>query len=300
MKEDNIRTNSLRAWFLAARPKTLAGAAVPVMIAVAAAFRALSAHGAAFWLPAVLCFLFAFCMQVDANFINDYYDFLKGGDGDDRLGPRRACAQGWITLPAMKRGIFLATALSGLVGLPLVIYGGLDMILIGLACILFCFLYTVSFSRRGLGDVLVLVFFGLVPVCATYYILCKQCPAEVVLLSLACGIVIDTLLVLNNYRDREQDKRHGKITLLVRLSVKGGQLLYLYLGAGGALLAMATLLYMQLYSSLLLVLYVALHFQTWRNMKKIASGSALNIILGQTARNIFVFGLLIAVPLFFC
>lgn len=299
MKEDNIRTNSLRAWFLAARPKTLAGAAVPVMIAVAAAFHALSAHGAAFWLPAVLCFLFAFCMQVDANFINDYYDFLKGGDGDDRLGPRRACAQGWITLPAMKRGIFLATAFSGLVGLPLVIYGGLDMILIGLACILFCFLYTVSFSRRGLGDVLVLVFFGLVPVCATYYILCKQCPAEVVLLSLACGIVIDTLLILNNYRDRDQDRRHGKITLLVRLSVRGGQLFYLSAGLAGALLAAGTMAFHGRYACLLLIIYVALHLATWRRMKKIAAGRALNRILGETARNIFLFGVLTALSLIF-
>lgn len=299
MNEINVKTNSLRAWFLAARPKTLTGAAVPVMIAVGLAYNK-GCGGVDFWLPAVLCFLFAFCMQIDANFINDYFDFLKGGDGEDRLGPKRACAQGWITLPAMKRGILVTTILSGLIGLPLIIYGGLNMILIGLACIVFCFLYTISFSRRGLGDILVLVFFGIVPVCATYYIVCKQCPWDVVLQSIACGIVIDTLLVLNNYRDREQDRRHGKITLLVRLSVRGGQLLYLYLGLVGALLAMATLLNMQIYSGLLLFLYMALHVGTWKHMKKIGSGRELNLILGETARNIFIFGLLIAIPLFFC
>lgn len=299
MKEENIRVNSGRAWLLAARPKTLTGAAVPVIIATGMAFQDTCMHGLSFWLPAILCFLFAFCMQIDANFINDYYDFLKGGDGEDRLGPKRACAQGWITLPAMKRGIVVTTILSGLAGLPLIIYGGIDMIFIGLSCIVFCFLYTISFSRRGLGDILVLVFFGIVPVCTTYYILSKQCTIYVVLLAAACGIVIDTLLVLNNYRDREQDRRHGKITLLVRLSVKGGQLLYLYLGLAGALMALLTLLFLQFYSGLLLIIYMGVHIKTWLHMKKIGYGHQLNTILGETARNIFVFGLLTALPLFF-
>lgn len=299
MLEDNVRTNSARAWLLAARPKTLTGAAVPVMIAVGMAYKAAPFTTFDFWWPAILCFLFAFCMQIDANFINDYYDFLKGGDGEDRLGPKRACAQGWITLPAMKRGIILTTILSGLTGLPLILYGGWDMIFIGLACILFCFLYTISFSRRGLGDLLVLVFFGLVPVCATYYILCGTCPLEIVLLSLACGIVIDTLLVLNNYRDREQDKRHGKITLLVRLSPEAGQRLYLWLGWAGALLACLTLLYKEEYGAFLLAGYCFVHFKTWQHLKRIGSGRELNVILGETARNIFIFGLLIALPLFF-
>lgn len=300
MTEDDVRVNSVKAWLLAARPKTLTGAAVPVMMAVGLAFHATAFPvEAGFWIPAVLCFLFAFCMQVDANFINDYYDFMKGGDGEDRLGPKRACAQGWITLTAMKKGIIFTTAFAGLVGLPLIIYGGWDMVLIGLACILFCFLYTISFSRKGLGDVLVLFFFGIVPVCATYYILCKQCPLEVWLLSLSCGIVIDTLLILNNYRDRDQDKRHGKITLLVRLSRRNGQRLYFISGLLGAVMAGCTLLYMQLYSGWLLIVYVVMHARTYSYMKQIGSGRGLNRILGETARNILVFGIMISLPLFF-
>ena len=86
---------------LAARPKTLTGAAVPVMIGVSAAWN----DGFFRPVPALLCFLFAFLMQIDANFINDYYDFQKGLDDEKRLGPKRACAEGWITLPAMRRGI---------------------------------------------------------------------------------------------------------------------------------------------------------------------------------------------------
>ena len=107
--DENIKPNSLQAWVLAARPKTLTAASIPVMIGCALA----EAHGHFQLVPAILCFLFAFLMQIDANFINDLYDFLKGSDREDRLGPERACAQGWITPKEMKRGILLTTLLVG-------------------------------------------------------------------------------------------------------------------------------------------------------------------------------------------
>ena len=104
--DENIKPNSLQAWILAARPKTLTAASIPVMIGCALA----EAHGYFQIVPAILCFLFAFLMQIDANFINDLYDFLKGSDREDRLGPERACAQGWITPKEMKRGILFTTS----------------------------------------------------------------------------------------------------------------------------------------------------------------------------------------------
>lgn len=118
-----MKVNSFKAWVLASRPKTLSGAAVPVMIGTAMAI-----HDTLYDIrivPAILCFLFAFLMQIDANFINDYFDFVKGTDDETRLGPKRACAQGWITKPAMRRGIALTTILSCIVGLPLIFYGGM-------------------------------------------------------------------------------------------------------------------------------------------------------------------------------
>ena len=166
----NIKTDSLKAWLLAARPKTLSGAAVPVMIGLALAWvDAQEYMSEAFsWTAAVLCLLFSFLMQIDANFINDFFDFANGtDDAETRLGPRRACAQGWVKLDSMKRAIALTTCMACLVGLPLVWYGGLEMVLIGVVCVIFCFLYTTHLSYMGLGDVLVLVFFGLIPVCIT-------------------------------------------------------------------------------------------------------------------------------------
>ena len=177
--------------------------------------------------PALLCFLFAMVMQVDANFVNDYFDFMKGTDDEQRLGPKRACAQGWITASAMRSGLFVTTLLACIVGLPLVYYGGWEMIMVGLACVVFCFLYTISFSYIGLGDLLVLVFFGIVPVCMTYWLTAPptaltSIPFAVVLMSIACGLIIDTLLVVNNYRDIDNDRRAGKLTLIVRIGERGG------------------------------------------------------------------------------
>lgn len=135
---EEVKRNSLQAWILAARPKTLAGAITPVMIGCALAF----ADGKFNWIPALICCLFAGLMQVAANFINDLFDFLKGTDREDRLGPERACAQGWISAAAMKQGIFITVGLACLIGCTLLFYAGWELILIGALCVLFAFLYT--------------------------------------------------------------------------------------------------------------------------------------------------------------
>ena len=226
---ETIQTNSIKAWILAARPKTLAAAATPVLLGCALAYT----DGAFQWIPAILCFLFAFSMQIDANFINDYYDYLKGSDREDRLGPERACAQGWITLSAMKKGMLFTTLLSCLWGLLLLKYCGIEMIPVGLLCVLFAFLYTAGpypLAYHGWGDVLVIVFFGFVPVGCTYYTMAHGWTWNVTIACAACGLVSDLLLMLNNYRDREQDKISGKRTLIVRFGEPAGRWAYLLLG----------------------------------------------------------------------
>jgi len=296
MKEEDVKTNSMRAWVLAARPKTLTGAAVPVLIALALAWTDIG--GEQFlWPPALLCLLFAFIMQIDANLVNDYFDFKKGTDDEQRLGPKRACAQGWVTLKAMRTAIALTTVAACLVGLPLVYYGGYDMVAVGVLCVLFCFLYTTSLSYLGLGDVLVLVFFGIVPVCATYYIQTHTATLEVLTASIACGLVIDTLLVVNNYRDRDNDRRTGKMTLVVRIGSKASEWLFLALGIAACTLGLVFAAYGHLWAFVLPLAYLALHVATWRRMVAIHSGQRLNGILGTNARNMFVYGILVAIGL---
>ena len=123
--------NSLKYWILAARPKTLTAALIPVLTATALAY----SEGQGKWLPALLCCLFAALMQVVANFINDLFDFKKGTDREDRLGPERACAQGWISPRAMQWGIAIMLLLACVVGCCLLPYGGCVLIGIGVACV---------------------------------------------------------------------------------------------------------------------------------------------------------------------
>lgn len=291
-----VQLNSLRAWRLAARPKTLAGAATPVIIGCALA----AADGHFQALPAAACLLFAFLMQIAANFINDLFDFLKGTDREDRLGPERACAQGWITPGAMKKGIALTTLAACAAGSLLLFYGGWELIPVGLLCVLFAFLYTAGpypLSYRGWGDLLVVVFFGFVPVGFTYYVQAHGWTAGVTIASLACGLAVDTLLVVNNYRDRDADRKSGKRTLVVRFGEKSGSRLYLLLGLAAALLCLCFAFEGRYWAALLPQLYLIPHVRTWKKMVRIHHGRPLNAILGETSRNMLWLGILLSAGL---
>lgn len=295
-----VKTNSVKAWLLATRPKTLSAAAVPVMIGTAFAWRNTSEQFN--WIPAILCLLFAWIMQIDSNLVNDYFDFKKGNDDETRLGPKRACSEGWITSDAMVWGILITTLLGCMTGIPLILYGGLEMVMVGIACVVFCFLYTTLFSYHGLGDILVLLFFGIIPVCCTYYVcmpLHQQIPTgEVIASSIACGLAIDALLIVNNYRDIDNDRNNGKITLAVRLGESKTRRLYEsigYIAAG----IMIILVFFDLYQTdkfiptyAIYLIYIILHRQSHQEMKRINKGAKLNQVLGLTARNILVFGIL--------
>ncbi|MBD8970509.1 MAG: 1,4-dihydroxy-2-naphthoate octaprenyltransferase [Prevotella sp.] len=295
-----VKTNSVKAWLLATRPKTLSAAAVPVMIGTAFAWRNTSEQFN--WIPAILCLLFAWIMQIDSNLVNDYFDFKKGNDDETRLGPKRACSEGWITSEAMVWGILITTLLGCMTGIPLILYGGLEMVMVGIACVVFCFLYTTLFSYHGLGDILVLLFFGIIPVCCTYYVcmpLHQQIPTgEVIASSIACGLAIDALLIVNNYRDIDNDRSNGKITLAVRLGESKTRRLYESIGYTAAGI-MIILVFFDLYQTDKLIptyaiylIYIILHRQSYQEMKRINKGAKLNQVLGLTARNILVFGIL--------
>ena len=298
--EKRVETNSVKAWLLAARPKTLSGAAVPVMIGVSLAYIDAQVYeeGVFSWFAAVLCFLFAFVMQIDANFINDFFDFANGTDDvETRLGPRRACAQGWVKLDSMKKAIAFTTCLACVIGLPLVWYGGLEMILIGALCVVFCFLYTTHLSYMGLGDLLVLIFFGVVPVCISYYVQLHTVTWQVLLASLACGLVIDALLIINNFRDRDTDREAGKKTIIVRMGAEAGLQLYLGVGIGALIFGGTFWMNGHPLAFFLPFIYFILHVFTYLKIKRIDKGKALNLCLGETARNIFIYGLSVSIGL---
>lgn len=293
---EDIKRNSFKAWVLAARPKTLTGAIIPVMIGSALAYM----DHRFMWLPALICAIFAGLMQIAANFINDLFDYLKGTDREDRLGPERACAQGWISPDAMKRGVLCTIVLACLAGSTLLFYAGWELIIVGAVCVLFAFLYTTGpypLSYNGWGDLLVILFFGFVPVGGTYYVQALTLTPDVIIVSLVCGLVVDTLLVVNNYRDREADRESGKRTVIVRFGEPFGRYLYLVLGVLAALLCLWFIKEGRWCAALLPQLYLIPHVITWHRMVKIHSGKKLNSILSETSRNMLLMGILLAAGL---
>lgn len=281
----------LKAWFLAARPKTLSAALIPVAVATALAY----ANDAAQWEPALLCALFAMLMQVASNFINDLYDYKKGTDSAERLGPKRACAQGWISPTAMRNGIMITLILACSVGACLLFYGGWWLIGLGASCVIFAFLYTTLMSYHGLGDLLVWVFFGFVPVIGTYYVQAGELHPDVWLLSAACGLCVDTLLVLNNYRDRETDRKTGKRTIVVLFGERFGSLAYLLQGIAAYICVAILSTHDNLWLAILPAFYLLPHYLTWCKMVQINKGPELNRILGFTSRNMLTFAILVVV-----
>lgn len=296
--EEKVKQNSVKAWVLAARPKTLAGALIPVLIGLSLAWTDAREYGdwAFSWSAAILCVVFAIIMQIDANFINDFFDYARGNDdAETRLGPLRACTQGWVKIDSMKRAIALTTCAACIVGLPLVWFGGLEMIAVGIACVLFCFLYTTHLSYIGMGDLLVFVFFGIIPVCITYYIQLHTCTWQVLVASVACGAVVDCLLIVNNYRDRDNDKRDGKMTLVVKLGEKASEWIYLSMGVFAVLAGIIFWANGHILGFLLPFIYLAIHILTWQKMCRIHEGRELNICLAETARNMLIYGILVSI-----
>ena len=296
-----MRTNSFSAWILAVRPYSLGNSVILVCVASALAF----ADGGFHALPAFLSLLFAVTMQCTANLVNDLCDFRKGADQPDRLGPDRAFAKGFITERAMKRGIAAFTLAACLIGCGLLAwafhagilyYGGWELVAVGAACILFAYLYTAGpwpLAYHGLGDVAVVLFFGVVPVTLTYYLQTGAWSVESFIASLACGLVIDTMLMINNFRDREEDVRCNKRTVVVCFGARFGSWSYLGLGLGAVALNLSLLFCGRPFAALLPFLYLGAHIATWRKMVRIDRGEALNVCLGETARNILLFGFLL-------
>lgn len=318
--EEEIKQNSLKAWILAARPKTWAAAIAPVIVGCAIAFNHFSFKPVA----AICCLLFAVTMQIAANLINDLYDFKKGSDGDDRLGPPRATAQGWITPKCMKKGIIIDIIFGCLCGSVLILFGGWQMILVGIFCVIFAYLYTSGpfpLAYNGLGDLAVILFFGVIAVGFTAYVQILNWDNTITFCGIATGLVVNALLVLNNYRDREQDEKSGKRTSIVLHGERFGRYLYLFMG----ILAIAFVIkYIFVFSYVtiphiltplvgkgnalinitkiiafpaLVCAYLIPHYMTWKKICEIKAGKKLNALIGETSRNMLIFATLLTIVL---
>lgn len=290
-----MKKNLSAAWLEAARPKTLPASLSPVLLGCALAYR----DGAFKLVPAILCFLVALLAQIASNFANDYFDFKKGADKEDRLGPERAVAQGWITPKAMLTGTFVALVLSCLAGCMLLFYAGWELILVGIAIALCVLAYSAGpypLAYNGLGDVCVLLFYGIIPVCFTYYVQVLSFSVLSLLLSIALGLLSVNILIVNNYRDYEQDKMAHKRTTIVLFGRAFGRVLYFINGLIAILISKFLLLSSVWWIELLFGAFSILFVATWMELKRF-EGRELNKTLAHTARNVLIFALLLTMVL---
>lgn len=286
------KKSTLRIWLRAARPQTLAAAFVPVCVGASLAY-----HDHTFeLLPSLVALLCAFLIQIGTNFANDYFDFIKGADTDDRLGFERATAMGYISAESMRNATLVTMGLAFLLGLYLVWHAGWVIFWIGIASLICGVLYTggpFPLGYNGLGDLFVFIFFGIIAVMGTYYVNALEWSNASFWASLPVGALATNILVVNNLRDIEQDSKAGKNTLGVLFGeeiLRWEYLLMLLLA-----LAIPPHFYFQLDYSLVIFLPFftipfagTLLYKIWVDKDK----RKLNKRLEQTAQFMTLFGIL--------
>lgn len=283
--------NRTSPWIEAMRLRTL-----PVSVAGVITGTAYAVHAGDFaWIPFTLCLLFALLAQIASNFANEYFDFTAGLDCPGREGPRRGVTEGDITPHAMLGATIGTLALACLVGLALVPIGGLWLIPLGIAIAVAAIAYSAGpwpLSRHGLGEVAVIIFFGVIPVWLTAWLQMRQCPAQVMLGGVAVGLLAANVLIVNNYRDADDDRAVGKHTLAVILGPKAMPWLYLINGivALGLVYPQWAEVGMPIVPPLLAVAAGAIALMMTRR-----KGSRLTPLLGMTAMLLLLYSLLFLV-----
>jgi 1,4-dihydroxy-2-naphthoate octaprenyltransferase len=291
------RPSALRVWWLAIRPKTLPAATSGVVVGLGAA----AAVGAPFRADTALgCLAVALLLQILANLANDLSDFRKGADTPDRAGPTRVAAAGFVTERQLEAAIVLAIVGAGLAGLWLVSIGGPVLLALGLLAIVAAVAYTGGpwpYGYRGLGELFVFVFFGLVAVVGTAYLQALRMEPLFVAAAVPVGTLTTAVLVVNNLRDQPTDAAAGKRTLAVIFGrrwaerefaglVVAAYLVTVGLALGGAGLAV-----------LLPLLSLPLVLPLWRTVRGFGAPGELNPVLAGTARLALAFGVLFAIGL---
>ena len=280
-------------WILAARPRTLPAAMAPVLVATALAHRVGGFDGGS----AAICLVFALLLQIATNYANDYFDFKKGADTEARLGPTRAVAAGLIQPEAMKKatGVTFVAALAA--GCMLIPYGGWWLLPVGICCLACGYAYTAGpfpLAYIGLGEVFVMLFFGGVAVCFTFFVQTGYFSREALLLATGIGSLSAGLLAINNHRDIETDRLAHKRTLAVRFGPGFSlwEFRILLLWAFAVCLALAHLL--KAGWMLLPLLTLPLGYRLWTGLDKASSGREFNKLLANTAALLTLYSVLLA------
>ena len=216
------------AWWLAMRPKTLSVSVVPVLVGTALAY---FERGTFVWWPALAALLAAMLIQIGTNLYNDVGDFERGADTAERLGPPRATAQGWLSARAVRRGAQVVFVLALLIGLALAAWGGWPIVLIGILSLISGWAYTGGrwpIAYSPLGELFVMVFFGVVAVSGTYYLQTFSVSKAALIAGVMLGSFAAAVITVNNTRDIHADAKAHKRTLAVRLGRRAMNAVYAF------------------------------------------------------------------------
>lgn len=282
---------SFKYWIKAARPKTLLVSLAPVIISVAFASIFVKIN----WLPATICLVFAVMAQILSNFVNDYADGIKGAD-NERLGPQRMVASGLISPSQMRYGIIVWGILTFLLGCTLLYWGGWILLPFGVAILLCALAYSAGpfpLSRHALGDVAVVLFYGIAPVVLTFFIQTGFVNNQIIIAGTAIGIVANNLLIVNNYRDAEQDTENGKkttVTIFGKRFMQGVYFMNPIIAVILMCLIFNTTILLYLIPFLIYSIFVDIKFSK-------SKGMALNKLIGMSSLEAIIFALSITLYL---
>lgn len=276
----------IKIWFNVLRPKTLFASSVPVVVGMCYALLTNSIN----CFVAIITLLCGVSLQTLSNLINDYYDYKKGTDQKDRIGFKRALAQGKVSIKQMKKAIYLNLSFSLFCGIYLVYCGGVPIVVIGLLSIFFAWLYTAtpySLSYLGIADIFAFLFYGPIATCGTYYLLCNDMILikRVFAAGCVCGCVSTMILTVNNLRDMDTDKLHGKKTFEVRFGKTTGEIKYLFLSLFIGLSAFFSLFRLNCNKLLIVLLPAIMLFASISLFLKLrkAEGQTYNKLLFHTS-----------------
>ncbi len=289
----------MRIWLMAARPRTLPAAIAPVLVGTAAAVQWVGHLPR--WGAFIAALVGSIFIQIGTNLSNDYSDARRGADTADRLGPVRVTSAGLVTPQRVLRATWIAFAIAVACGIYLATVAGVVILLIGVISIAAGVLYTGGprpYGYAGLGEVFVFLFFGLVAVNGSYYVQVEQLDALPLGLSIAVGFLATAILVVNNVRDLETDRRAGKMTLAVRMGRANAVNLYRLLVLGAFVLLPISLVGGEA-SALPLIglLALPLAIRPMRVMSSRTDGPALNATLAATGAVLAVYSVLVSIGL---
>ena len=280
----------MKKWIEAMRLRTLPVSLAGVICGTACALL----QGSFNAIVALLCVLFAGLAQIASNFGNEYYDYRNGIDRKGREGFRRGVTEGEITPKAMKRATYATLVVAAVIGCTMLFFGPWWLIFVGAIIALFALGYSAGpypLSHHGLGDVAVIVFFGVVPVTFTCYLQTGTFDYHTLLTSFAVGLLAANVLIVNNYRDMEDDTAVNKRTTVVIFGRNVMAWCYMLAGFVAMVAMVPVWQVLRLWSLHIVLVYLVLHCKNWQQLKR-AQGAALNPLLGKTAIALLVFSLL--------